>query len=260
MSSSFYAFFNLLLIRILSFDIAIAVRTRVGGPSVFIPVIVSLKISLSILNIGQSQAGGHANVWFKDANTRQGYIKKVCVKALLLVVRSRYFQRTGPVEAGFYQWISLSSGIVDRPRVGCTDSNDEEKTQQALNAFMKTLPPLILNKSIVNRLSSFIPNCESIDIPLAISEQSVKANHNFTIELEDLVNGFRHPCVMDLKLGRQLYGDGASDKRKEYLEAKSKVFHQTLNQTPFYSLWFFPLQNQTSFRYGVAVIGMKVCV
>jgi len=42
------------------------------------------------------------------------------------------------------------------------------------------------------------------------------------IVIEDLTHGFKKPCILDVKIGRQSYGEDASPEKKASMEAKDK--------------------------------------
>jgi len=42
------------------------------------------------------------------------------------------------------------------------------------------------------------------------------------IVIEDLTHGFKKPCILDVKIGKQSYGEDASEEKKASMEAKDK--------------------------------------
>jgi len=64
-----------------------------------------------------------------------------------------------------------------------------------------------------------------------------KDENNFII-IQDLTHGFKKPCILDVKIGRQSFGEDASPEKKESMEAKDK--------------------QSTTFPLGARITAMKV--
>lgn len=77
-------------------------------------------------------------------------------------------------------------------------------------------------------LLSFVPDCESIRIPLHSSPlihstRRGSENRIYSVEIENLISGFNRACLMDLKLGTQLYGTDATEEKKLKMVLKAQV-------------------------------------
>ena len=85
-----------------------------------------------------------------------------------------------------------------------------------------------------------LPTSEAAAAAAAVAEAAAKPKHdrNSSIVLQNLAYGFQKPCVLDIKLGAQLWDEGASLEKRERLDAVAR--------------------KTTSGSLGLRVAGMKV--
>lgn len=146
-------------------------------------------------------------------------------------------QITGLTEAVFYKWVALSSGCADRPELRLIDNSnmvfDQETHSNAAGWFFEALPTPTTDTTSARELLSLIPLAESIEVPLCHSAmtcaQPSYSNRLYTVEMKNLIYGSQQPCVMDLKLGVRMYGDDASEEKRQRMILKALVsFNDTI--------------------------------
>ena len=149
------------------------------------------------------EVGGHPNQWFVDKQTKEGCIKKA----------------TTYQEAAFYWW---ANALNKQPSIPLTILSEKEnyskgEVLECAERFKESVPFCPLESiPMLEKLSQLIPLCKSLGLPLQHTE-----GRAYSVEMENLLLKFKHPCVMDIKMGTRMHGDNASSEKRERMIRKS---------------------------------------
>lgn len=107
-----------------------------------------------------------------------------------LVVKS-----CSPSESGFYQNALIHQDAVT------------SKSQQEL----------------ITRLKKYLPTYHGTVQLISDTDESTEKGEDFAVVLENLTRGYKHANVLDIKLGKQLWDDTASEEKKKRLDEVAKT-------------------------------------
>lgn len=162
--------------------------------------------------------GGHLNQWHVDPCGAAGYIIKA----------------TTYCEAMFYWWVSATEGNI-KFRVTPSSRDTAPETFDTLVSQFKSLTPqhIASTAAMFKKLQVLIPKCVSIGLPF-----DGNPNGPYHVEMENLLDRFHQPCVMDLKMGVRMYADNAT------FEKRQRMIHKAASST--------------SLKYGIRLTAWKV--
>lgn len=158
--------------------------------------------------------GGHDDQWLQSPATRPGYILK----------------RTSPSEAAFYVWIATQGTSHEQPEFRPLTCSATKTVIDFLNALPP--PPLNAPEGQCQTLLRYIPHCCAVAI-----NSNCSTVRNCYVEMENLIRDLRTPCMMDMKVGLRMYGDDATEEKKQRMIDKAK--------------------NSTALEYGVKVTATR---
>lgn len=96
----------------------------------------------------------------------------------------------------------------------------EAKISQRSIAQFKAMTPVVLpqNDVLFKQLRLCIPRCVAIGIPTKNQE-----GRSFHVDMENLLNQFRKPAIMDMKMGIRMYADNATPQKRLRMMQKAAV-------------------------------------
>lgn len=149
--------------------------------------------------------GGHSDQWvvLRRPNEKRRLLKK-CT----------------PREANFYLLLSYACEVEGH-------KDEVEFCQVGSDKFQRLVEAGDLQRLVL--LSNFVPSFFNVSV-------TPDEDCRYSVELADLCDGYKYPCVMDIKMGTKLYDDFASDEKKEKMRQKA--------------------EESTSAKYGLRITGM----
>ena len=177
-----------------------------------------------ILNPLQNQVGGHEGV------LSMGEENEIIVKPSL-PQEHQFYEETAALHPELAAWMPVYYGSLTlaRPTVDPKDSSAEggAPTIKALNGYALTellsfeqSASDLLQKAHAQTLTEEGEGEETTKGDGDEGSEKTKVEgEDECLCLENLSHGFKKPCVLDLKLGTQLYDDNASEEKKVRLGA-----------------------------------------